>query len=145
MEPFLSKTVGGSAHEMVITVFVRVCLWTMEPLSSKTVGGSARDEFHRFCSRSFDYEPWNHIPQVIEGSTCDDRLRFWSRRFRAWTMEPFPIAKLYGGARSGSPQQCNAHFMHPCMMSAPTHKFHVIPKDMVYSVTKVWSFLELLD
>ena len=22
----------------------------------------------------FDYEPWNHCPQVIEGGTCDDHL-----------------------------------------------------------------------
>ena len=26
MEPFSSKTVGGSAHEMIITIFVRDCL-----------------------------------------------------------------------------------------------------------------------
>ena len=30
----------------------------------------------RFYLRLFDYEPWNHIPQVIEGGTCNDRLHF---------------------------------------------------------------------
>ena len=28
--------------------------------------GSARDEFRRFCLRLFDYELWNHIPQVTD-------------------------------------------------------------------------------
>ena len=66
--------------------------------------GSARDEFRCFCSHLFDYEPWNHIPQVIEGGMCDDQLRFWLRLFHAWTMEPFLMDKSYGGAHSGSPQ-----------------------------------------
>ena len=42
---------------------------------------SARDEFRRFCSRLFDYELWNHIPQVIEVAraiinTVFDRIGF---------------------------------------------------------------------
>ena len=67
----------GSAHEMVITVFVRDCLiMNHGTIVQQNSRGSARDEFHLFCSRLFDYEPWNHISQVIEGGTCDDRLRF---------------------------------------------------------------------
>ena len=68
MEPFSSKTVGGLAREMGITVSVRVCLiMNHGTILEQNRRGSAH-EFHRFCSRLFDYEPWNHIPQVIEGS-----------------------------------------------------------------------------
>ena len=73
MEPFLSKTVGGSAREMVIAVSVRICLiMNHGTIVQQNSRGSARDKFRRFCSHLFDYEPWNHIAQVIEGSTCDD-------------------------------------------------------------------------
>ena len=77
MAPFSSKTVGGLAHEMVITVFACDCLiMNHGTIVQQNSRGSARDEFHCFCSRLFNYEPWNHIPQVIEGGMCDDRLHF---------------------------------------------------------------------
>ena len=77
MEPFLSKTVGGLASEMVITLFVRDCLiMNHGTIVQQNSRGSAHDEFRRFCSRLFYYESWNHIPQVIEGGMCDDPLRF---------------------------------------------------------------------
>ena len=88
-----------------MSVSIHVCLIMNHGTTvQQTVGGSARDEFHRFCLRLFDYEPWNHIPQVIEGGRFDDRLHF---SFMHGTIEPFLITKSYGGlggARSGSPQ-----------------------------------------
>ena len=29
------------------------------------------------------------------------------------------------------------HFIHPCVTRAPAHTFHITPKDIVYSVTRV--------
>ena len=57
----------------MVSVSIRVPLiMNHETILERNSRGSARDEFRHFCSRLFDYEPWNHIPQVIEGSTCDD-------------------------------------------------------------------------
>ena len=73
----LEQNCRGSANEMVISVFVRVCLiMNHGTIVQQYSRGSARDEFRCFCSHLFDYEPWNHIPQVIEGGMCDDQLRF---------------------------------------------------------------------
>ena len=77
METFSSKTVGGLAREMVIAVSVYDCLiMNHGTIVQQNSRGSARDEFRCFCSRLFDYEPWNHIPQVIEGGTCNNQLCF---------------------------------------------------------------------
>ena len=74
---FLEQNCRGLAHEMVITVFVRGCLiMNHETIVQQNSRGSARDEFRCYCSCLFDYEPWNHIPQVMEGGMCDDSLCF---------------------------------------------------------------------
>ena len=73
----LEQNYRGSVREMVITVFVRDCLiMNHETIVQQNSRGSAHDEFRHFCSCFFDYEPWNHIPQVIEGGTCNNRLHF---------------------------------------------------------------------
>ena len=69
----LEQNCRGSAREMVITVFICDCLiMNHGTIVQQNSRGSARDEFRCFCLCLFNYEPWNHIPQVIEGSMCDD-------------------------------------------------------------------------
>ena len=73
----LKQNYGGGACEMVITIFVCDCLiMNHGTIVQRNSRGAAHDKFCRFCSHLFDYEPWNHIPQVIEGGTCDDRVCF---------------------------------------------------------------------
>ena len=61
----LEQNCRGSAREMVITVFVCDCfIMNHGIIVQQKSRGLARDEFHHFCLRLFDYESWNHIPQV---------------------------------------------------------------------------------
>ena len=73
---FIHGNIGKHSLEgsLVVSVSIRIRLIMNHGTILKTVGGLAHDDFHRFCLRLFDYEPWNHIPQVIEGGTCDNHL-----------------------------------------------------------------------
>ena len=64
----------GSAHEMIVTISVRVC------------------SIH---------EPWNHCPLIIEDGMCDSRFCFYSCWLRAWTMA---VLEIVVGHRTFSDQ-----------------------------------------
>ena len=62
-----------SYHTFALS-FVCVCYFDYGNIGETFSRGVANS----FCFylRLFDYEPWNHIPQVIEGGTCNDHLHF---------------------------------------------------------------------
>ena len=61
----------------IVSISIRVCLiMNHGTIVQQNCRRSASDKFHHFCLRLFNYEPWNHIPPVREGSTCDNYLCF---------------------------------------------------------------------